>query len=572
MIVTSLTRRIVTAVVILGLPLVSLAQRQQNRAPRAQQAGDRSNVRPASIKGRVVALDNGQGLGKVALSLIPFERTEDGRPLTVRTTPDGQYEFKQVTPGRYRLFASRNGFARQAYGQKPGNENDLASASPLDVRAGEALDNINLTLIRGGAIEGRILDQDGEPAARVTVSLVRARYVQGKRVLQPSGSDQTDDRGQFRIFDIPPGAYYIMATTRAFGMTDENRAVYPPIYFPGVLDPQEATKVKMIPGGDLRGYDLALFETTGYRISGKVASPDGQALRRVFVTARKLPASGLSQPAASQGTGTQGDFTLRGLIPGSYRLVAQERREDRFLTGSTIVDIGNQDVSGVVLALGSGAELQGRVVVEGEAQLPNLASLRVAAIPLDSDSGAGFRFRSNSGSTLKEDGTFALKDLTEGPARIVLSQPAGNSYVKSIRAQGKNVTDVPLELHSGDRIQGVEILVASNGAQLAGTVKENANAQPISGTSVLIYPADARLIGPNSRYIRTVQSGQQGEFALQGLVPAEYKICALLDHESGSEYDPEYLQLLDRVSKTVQLGAGQASNETLEAIPSPARD
>lgn len=572
--VTSFKRVLIggMAILILGLPIVSLAQRPQNRGPRSQQATDNSNVQPGSVKGHVVALDNGQGLGKVAISLVPADRREEGRPLTVRTLPDGQYELKQVAPGRYRLFASRNGYARQGYGQKPGNENDLASASTLEVHPGETVDNINLTLIRGGAIEGRILDQDGEPSARVTVSLIRARYVQGRRTLQPAGSDQTDDRGQFRIYDVAPGTYYIMATARIFGMTDENRAVYPPLYFPGVLDPQEAAKVKMIPGGELRGYDMTLFETTGYRISGKVASADGQPLRRVFVTARKQPASGLSQPAASQGTGAQGDFTLRGLVPGSYRLVAQERREDRFLTGSTIVDVGNQDVSGVVLPLGSGAELQGRVAAEGDAQLPNLASLRVSVIPMDSDSGPGFRFRGNTGSPLKEDGTFALKDLAEGPARIMLSQPSGNAYVKSIRAQGKDVTDVPLELHSGDRIQGVEILVGPDGAQLAGSVKKSANGQPASAASILLYPADARPIGPNSRFIRTARSGQQGEFAFQGLVPGEYKVCALLDHESGAEYDPEYLQLLDRVSKTVQLDAGQASNETLEVVPSPARD
>ena len=94
-------------------------------------------------------------------------------------------------------------------------------------------------------------------------------------MLQPAGSDQTDDRGQFRIYDIPPGTYYLMATPRVFGITDESRAVYPPIYFPGVLDPQEAAKIKMVSGGELRGYDLTLFETTGYQISARSLRPTG---------------------------------------------------------------------------------------------------------------------------------------------------------------------------------------------------------------------------------------------------------------------------------------------------------
>jgi hypothetical protein len=572
---TSFLKRIVGTgwiLLLLAFPFVAFGQRPQDRMPRSQASSQSSNVPPGSIKGRVVAVDSGQGMGKVTLSLIPAERREEGRPLTVRTTPDGNFEFKQVAPGRYRLFASRNGYARQGYGQKPGSESDLASATPLDVRSGETLDNVSLSLLRGGAIEGRVLDQDGEPAARIQASLIRARYVQGKRVLQPAGSDQTDDRGQFRIYDIPPGTYYLMATPRVFGMTDENRSVYPPIYFPGVLDPQEAAKVKMVPGGELRGFDLTLFETTGYQITGKVTSPDGQPPRRVFVTAHKVPSSGLMQPSSAQGTGAQGEFTLRGLIPGSYRLVAQERREDRFLTGSTVVDIGNQDVAGVVLPLGNGAELQGRVVLEGQNQPAALTSVRVSAISLGEGGGVGFRGRGPAGANLREDGTFLLKDLVEGPAKIVLSQPPGGSYVKSIHAQGKDVTDAPLDLHSGDRIQGVEIVIAASGAQLNGTVKEGANGPLVPSASILLYPADTKLIGPNSRYIRTAKSGEQGEFSLQGLVPGDYRLCAVLDHESGAEFDPEFLQSLDRLSKSVTLDAGRATSETLEAVASPARD
>src|SRR5262245_22520367 len=568
----SLSKRCLVALAVLALVLqFSYAQRPQNRIPRPQAAAENPNVPPGGVKGRVVAVDNGQGMAKVVLSLVPAERQNEGRPMTARTTPEGTYEFKQVAPGRYRLFASRNGYARQGYGQKPGSQGDPASATPLDVRSGEVLDNINLSLLRGGAIEGRVLDQDGEPAARVSVNLMRSRYVQGRRVLQPSGSDQTDDRGQFRIYDIPPGTYLLMATPRVFGMTDDSRSVYPPIYFPGVLDPQEAGKVKMISGGELRGYDLTLFETTSYQIVGKVTSPDGQPPRRVFVTANKLPSSGLAQPASAQGTSAQGDFKLRGLIPGTYRLVAQERREDRFLTGSTTVEIGNQDVAGVVLALGNGAELQGRVVQEGQNPATNLTSLRVTAISLGDSGGSGFRGRGSSAANPGDDGTFLLKDLVEGPSRIVVSQPPCGGYVKSIKAQGKDITDSSVDLHTGDRIQ-IEVLIATDGAQLSGTVKETSSGSPLSDASILLYPTDAQLIGPNSRYIRTAKSGQQGEFSLQGLVPGEYKLCAVLDHETGAEFDPEYLQGLDRASKTITLNGGQAASETLEAVPTPTRD
>jgi hypothetical protein len=165
-----------------------------------------------------------------------------------------------------------------------------------------------------------------------------------------------------------------------------------------------------------------------------------------------------------------------------------------------------------------------------------------------------------------------LRDLLEGPARIVISQLPGGAYVKGIRAQGKDVTDAALELHSGDRIQGVEVTIAADGAQLSGSAKEGANGSPLSSATIVLYPMDAQLIGPSSRFVRTARTGQQGEFSMRGLVPGEYKICAVRDHESGAEFDPEYLQSLDRASKTITLSAGQAASENLEEAISPARD
>ena len=40
----------------------------------------------------------------------------------------------------------------------------------------------------------------------------RYQYVRGERQLRPAGGDQTDDRGQYRVFGLPPGDYYVSAT------------------------------------------------------------------------------------------------------------------------------------------------------------------------------------------------------------------------------------------------------------------------------------------------------------------------------------------------------------------------
>ena len=56
------------------------------------------------------------------------------------------------------------------------------------------------------------MDEDGEALPRALVTVQRYQYVGGERQLTPAGGDQTDDRGQYRVFGLPPGDYYVSAT------------------------------------------------------------------------------------------------------------------------------------------------------------------------------------------------------------------------------------------------------------------------------------------------------------------------------------------------------------------------
>ena len=56
-------------------------------------------------------------------------------------------------------------------------------------------------------------------------------------------------------------------------------------------------------------------------------------------------------------------------------------------------------------------------------------------------------------------------------------------------------------------------------------------------------------------------------FSLEGLVPAEYRICALTDHEPGRESELDYLSSLERDSERIDLSPGQTVEESLVALP-----
>src|SRR5437762_795807 len=69
---------------------------------------------------------------------------------------------------------------------------------------------------RGGVILGRILDEFGEPLSDVQVAAMHYQFQQGRRQLVSTGrSASSDDMGEFRLYGITPGQYYLQATWRS---------------------------------------------------------------------------------------------------------------------------------------------------------------------------------------------------------------------------------------------------------------------------------------------------------------------------------------------------------------------
>ena len=104
---------------------------------------------------------------------------------------------------------------------------------------GQTVEKVDFALPRGGVITGRILDEFGEPLADAQVAAQRYQNIGGRRRLMPAGRPaMTNDIGEFRLFAIPPGQYYLSATLRSMGMMGDtdDRSGYAPTYFPGTAE------------------------------------------------------------------------------------------------------------------------------------------------------------------------------------------------------------------------------------------------------------------------------------------------------------------------------------------------
>ena len=98
-------------------------------------------------------------------------------------------------------------------------------------------------------------------------------------------------------------------------------------------------------------------------------------------------------------------------------------------------------------------------------------------------------------------------------------------------------------------------------------MQKNAAGEAVEGATVLVFAADSRDRGHQSRFTKTALTDQSGRFSLEGLVPAEYRICALTDHEPGRESELDYLSSLEGDSERIDLSPGQATEESLVALP-----
>ena len=89
-----------------------------------------------------------------------------------------------------------------------GQVGTAATARSVSLRDGQTANSIDITMVRGSAIAGTIVDEFGEPVQGVELSALQVQVIAGRRrALRVStlGTYKTDDRGQYRLFGLTPG-------------------------------------------------------------------------------------------------------------------------------------------------------------------------------------------------------------------------------------------------------------------------------------------------------------------------------------------------------------------------------
>ncbi len=164
------------------------------------------------ITGDVLSAVTGEPIPRASLILRPADGgSSPGQPPATRGTSadqNGHFEMKGLEPGKYRLFASHTGFVSAEFAAR-----DVRKTGKfLLLEPGKPLEGQVLHLMPQSVITGRVTDEHGDPVAFAQVQAVGYRYSRGRRQMTSFGSASTNDLGEYRIFGLSPGRYYLRAT------------------------------------------------------------------------------------------------------------------------------------------------------------------------------------------------------------------------------------------------------------------------------------------------------------------------------------------------------------------------
>ena len=491
----------------------------------------------ASISGRITDVESGRPLPDaevVAIPLNPFG--SDGRPRMYRTVADhgGRYIIRDIPPGDYRITASpgalRGTHGPGAYGvpsRIPGSD---LSVPPVRLRARDALTGIDIVLPRAYAIEGRVVNERGQPLGAISINAERVDGWGGF-----SRERQTDDRGYFRIYGLLPGQYRICAHPQSFGARAEvvggSTARYGRTCHPSGASAADGTTL-VVADRDVHVADIQLARSGTFTIAGEIVGAGGAAVVGGSVDVLRREGS-TSRGMQAEVTGSR--FVVRGALPGEYRLHASAGPGHGFAT----VTVAASDLVGLQIPISPGAEVHGRVVTDGAA-LPADAQrrLRVAAVPVPL-AGSRSQFGHQEPVALDAERRFVLRTIFD-PVRITaVALPSGWAVLRVTHLE-RDITDRPAMFDGRSAPDAVQIVLTNRTAKL--TVRTlDAQGQPAAAL-VLGFPAERERRPGGMLWGRETAAGV---YDLGSLPPGDYLVTALTSMDAlrplNGELDPDRL-------------------------------
>jgi hypothetical protein len=515
----------------------------------------------ARLEGHVFNSVGGEPLRKARLTLrmnVAQQQTQGRQqpPLppstyTVTSDAEGKYAFPNVDPGDYQLTVTHDGFADLKLGDRSARRVEPIVLNAKDTRA-----DFNLKLVPYGAISGVLVDEDGDPLRNLPVSAMKWQYTSGGREMREVQQATSNDRGEYRIFDLPAGKYFVKINPERIAGFRPRRPepTVAPVFYPGVLEATRATPQELGAGQDLRGINFNLRRVEFATIRGQVIAPAGADTR-----AGLLIASDGGSNSIGGGTGAlDGKFTFAAVPPGPIWVTGGYLAGTQHADTMVEVNVGSADINGLELRPVPPADLPGSIRIIGQTTV----KLSQIAIQLRGPS-AGHQDHSNDIAVIRDDGSLLFHQVSAGKYRLDITRPE-SLYIKSVQWGTQEITDSGLDLLSGipPRTE-LTVTLGTDAGQIEGIVT-NEKSEPAVDATVTLVPTG----GHRSRqFHKSAVVDSNGHFVIRGIAPSSYKLYAWDKVDTNAVvFDPDFLRPYEILGQSTDVAANDKKVIELKVI------
>jgi hypothetical protein len=547
----------------LAVALLGIALGAHEGAQSASQLSS-SDHEKCVIEGVVTSVPTGEPLKGTQVYLTAVGKYK--ALFSTETDGTGTFSIKDIEPGEYTLRTDKTGYYDLS---RNCDSEDVQSDDDIKLAPGQHLDKLKLQLMASAVITGTVFDPKGEPLPDADVEAVSFEAFRGVRLLGNAVSPKTsDDRGQFRIYHLKPGKYFVRVSDAVYFGSEsddekDNEAAtrvkgFLPIYYPNTTELNQATLLDVKPGEELSQINLTVRLAEVLRIRGSVVNGlTGEPIANGSVSVTPLPPAIRENGSSSMSIGEDSRFEIKDLVPGKYIVSADgwELLERRHWGGARQIELTDSTLDDVQIRVFPSHDLTGRIELAGGKKM---GSSRVQVqLDLRNDSNYGFAF-----ANVKADGTFFITDLKQDMYDISVSGLPDGYYLKSASLGTLDVTD-------GLRVSGEGITMplvlqaSSSGAQVEGVVMTAADKRACSSTVVLVPDGSRRF-----RRFLYQEAGvdRAGHYVISGITPGDYKLFPFDHPEDVGYLDPAALSIYENKGQPVHLEAGDRRTVMLKVI------